>query len=53
MIRRRRAVTYHDKWGPSLLCLGLLAAIAVSFGFRVANGGYNGGLKDGGPKGHF
>jgi uncharacterized membrane protein YidH (DUF202 family) len=53
MIRRRRAVTYHDKWGPSLLCLGLLAAVAVSFGFRISGGGFNGGLKDGGPKGHF
>lgn len=51
MIRRRRAVTYHDKWGPTLLCLGLLAAIGVSFGFRLAKGG-EGGLKDGGPKGY-
>jgi uncharacterized membrane protein YidH (DUF202 family) len=45
MIRRRRAVTYHDKWGPSLLCLGLLAAVIVSFGFRIGKGGYDGGLK--------
>ena len=36
MIRGRRAVRYHDKWGPSLLCLGLAAAVAVSFGIRLS-----------------
>ncbi|PSN64467.1 SPX-domain-containing protein [Corynespora cassiicola Philippines] len=51
MIRKRRAVTYHDKWGPTLLCLGLLIAVAISFGFRLGKGGYDGGLKDGGLKG--
>ncbi|KAF2195444.1 SPX-domain-containing protein [Zopfia rhizophila CBS 207.26] len=45
MIRKRRAVTYHDKWGPSLLCLGLLAAVAVSFGVRLGGGGWERGLK--------
>lgn len=35
MIRGRRAVRYHDKWGPTLLCIGLAAAVAVSFGVRV------------------
>ncbi|PVI07498.1 SPX-domain-containing protein [Periconia macrospinosa] len=44
MIRKRRAVTYHDRIGPTLLCLGLLAAVAVTFGFRLAKGG-EGGLK--------
>lgn len=44
-IRERRAVVYHDKWGPTLLCLGLLAAVAVSFGYRLGKGGYDGGLK--------
>lgn len=44
-IRERRAVVYHDKWGPTLLCLGLLCAVAVSFGYRLGNGGYDGGLK--------
>lgn len=47
MIRKRRAVTYHDKWGPSVLCFGLLCAIAISFGFRIKGGAYQGGLKDG------
>ena len=36
MIRGRRAVRYHDKWGPSLLCLGLAAAVAISFGIRLS-----------------
>ncbi|KAF2746999.1 SPX-domain-containing protein [Sporormia fimetaria CBS 119925] len=51
MIRKRRAVTYHDRWGPSLLCLGLLAAVLVSFFYRVGKEGWKGGLKDGGLKG--
>ena len=40
MIRRRRAVRYHDRWGPSLLCIGLLAAVAVNFGIRLGEGGW-------------
>ncbi|KAI9843826.1 MAG: hypothetical protein M1837_006087 [Sclerophora amabilis] len=34
-IRKRRAVRYHDAIGPSVLCLGLLAAVALNFGLRV------------------
>jgi hypothetical protein len=45
MIKNRRAVTYHDRIGPSLLCLGLLVAVAISFGFRLGKGGIEGGLK--------
>ncbi|KAF2730099.1 SPX-domain-containing protein [Polyplosphaeria fusca] len=45
MIRKRRAVKYHDKWGPSLLCLGLLAAVGISFGYRFGKGGYEGGIR--------
>jgi uncharacterized membrane protein YidH (DUF202 family) len=44
-IRERRAVVYHDKWGPTLLCVGLFAAVAVSFGYRFGKGGFDGGLK--------
>ncbi|KAK3697722.1 vacuolar transporter chaperone [Vermiconidia calcicola] len=43
-IKKRRAVNYHDKWGPSVLCFGLVVAVAVSFGYRIAKGG-EGGLK--------
>lgn len=41
MIRERRAQVggrYYDKWGTSLLCVGLLTATAVSFGFRFKYG---------------
>ena len=50
MIRKRRAVTYHDRWGPSVLCVGVLGAVVVSFAYRLGRGG-EGGLGDGGPKG--
>ena len=40
MIRRRRAVRYHDRWGPSVLCVGLLAAVAISFGARIKEDGW-------------
>ncbi|KAK3070067.1 vacuolar transporter chaperone [Teratosphaeriaceae sp. CCFEE 6253] len=43
-IKKRRAVNYHDKWGPSLLCAGLVVAVAISFIFRFTKGG-EGGLK--------
>lgn len=46
-IRERRAVVYHDKWGPTFLCVGLFAAVAVSFGYRFGKGGFSGGLKGG------
>lgn len=36
MIKGRRAVRYHDRWGPSFLCLGLAAAVAISFGVRLS-----------------
>nr|OQO17666.1 hypothetical protein B0A51_15603 [Rachicladosporium sp. CCFEE 5018] len=43
-IKKRRAVSYHDKWGPSFLCLGLVVAVAINFGYRFAYGG-EGGLR--------
>lgn len=43
-IRKRRAVTYHDSFGPTVLCIGLVAALATSIGMRLAKGGV-GGLK--------
>ncbi|KAI9812038.1 MAG: vacuolar transporter chaperone [Pycnora praestabilis] len=39
-IRKRRAVRYHDPWGPSLLCAGLFAAVVVNFGLRVGEDGW-------------
>ena len=38
-IKKRRAVNYHDKWGPTALCIGLLIAVAISFGYRFGKGG--------------
>ncbi|KAI7563689.1 SPX-domain-containing protein, partial [Hortaea werneckii] len=37
-IKSRRAVDYHDKWGPSVLCFLLLIAVAISFAYRWAKG---------------
>lgn len=39
MIKKKRAVNYHDKWGPSVLCLGLVVSVAISFGYRFSYGG--------------
>ncbi|TKA43452.1 hypothetical protein B0A55_13474 [Friedmanniomyces simplex] len=44
-LTKRRAVNYHDKWGPSALCAGLAVAVAISFAFRFSKGG-EGGLKE-------
>ncbi|KAK4545164.1 hypothetical protein LTR36_003715 [Oleoguttula mirabilis] len=43
-IKQRKAVNYHDKWGPSVLCLGLFVAVGISFGFRLSKRG-EGGLR--------
>ena len=34
-IRKRRAVRYHDRYGPTALCVGLLAAGGVCLGLRL------------------
>ena len=34
-VRERRAVRYHEPWGPTLLCIGLLGAVIVNFGVRL------------------
>ncbi|WPH00570.1 vacuolar transporter chaperone 4 [Acrodontium crateriforme] len=38
-IKNRRAVSFHDKWGPSALCLGLVVAVSISFAYRFTHGG--------------
>lgn len=42
MIRKRRASVsrYYDKWGPTLLCLMLLAAVAINFAFKIKEDGW-------------
>lgn len=39
MIRRRRAVRYHDAVGPSLLYVGLLVSVIVNFALVLGSGG--------------
>ncbi|RDA88143.1 hypothetical protein CP532_6781 [Ophiocordyceps camponoti-leonardi (nom. inval.)] len=33
-IRSRRTAKYYDRWGPSVLCLSLFAAVALNFAFE-------------------
>ncbi|GAA5857609.1 hypothetical protein JCM5353_001399, partial [Sporobolomyces roseus] len=37
-IRNRRAVTYHDYYGPTALCAVLLTAVIVNFALRAKQG---------------
>jgi len=49
MIRKRRAGRYHDWFGPSALCVGLLGAVGVNFVVRVREDGwFERGLQGGG-----
>ncbi|KXS95214.1 hypothetical protein AC578_6936 [Pseudocercospora eumusae] len=55
-IKQRKAVQYHDKWGPSALCVGLLACVTVAIAYRFKYGGEgdlrgrNPGRRPGGEK---
>jgi SPX domain protein involved in polyphosphate accumulation/uncharacterized membrane protein YidH (DUF202 family) len=42
MIRNRRASLsrYYDKWGPTMLCVMLLAATFVNFAFKIKQDGW-------------
>lgn len=44
-IQKRMSVNYHDYLGPTGLCIGLFAAMLVSFGFRLFGWGNGVGLK--------
>jgi hypothetical protein len=33
-IRNRKAARFYDKWGPTVLCVSLLIAVALNFGFE-------------------
>ena len=37
-IKKRRAVRYHDKWGPTVLCVMLGVSVALNVWFNVAKG---------------
>ena len=34
-LRKRRAIDYHDRWGPSLLCAALVASVLVNLVLRL------------------
>ncbi|PGH12546.1 hypothetical protein AJ80_06707 [Polytolypa hystricis UAMH7299] len=38
-IRKRRDVkhVYHEKWGPTVLCVGLLVSVVLNFGLRLSS----------------
>lgn len=41
-IRKRRDVkrVYYERWGPTILSLGLVAIVMTNFGFRLRAGGF-------------
>lgn len=53
-IRKRRDVRriYHEKWGPSILCAGLVVAFMVNAGLRLRGGNIDGDPARGGLPGH-
>ncbi|MCJ1465244.1 vacuolar transporter chaperone [Pseudocyphellaria aurata] len=40
MVRKRRAARYYDRYGPTVLCLGLFIAVTVNFGLRGRQEGW-------------
>jgi len=34
-MQQRKAIDYHDKWGPTALCVSLLASILVNLVLRL------------------
>lgn len=41
-IRKRRDVkrVYYEKWGPTVLSVGLVVVVLVNFGMRIRAGGF-------------
>lgn len=41
-IRKRRDVkrVYYEKWGPTVLGMGLVVIVLVNFGLRIHHGGF-------------
>lgn len=44
-IRKRRDVkrVYYEKWGPTIVSVGLMTVVLVNFGLRVKAGGFMAG----------
>lgn len=36
--RRRKAINFHDRYGPTALCVILLAAVVLNFALRAVEG---------------
>ncbi|KAK6540657.1 vacuolar transporter chaperone [Orbilia ellipsospora] len=36
---KRRAVRYHDAWGPTILCVLMLICVGINFGLKSVKGG--------------
>ena len=34
-LRKRRAIDYHDRWGPSVLCAALVSSVLVNLVLRL------------------
>lgn len=39
-IRERKAVKYHDKYGPTVLCIALFVAVLLNALFELSNRGF-------------
>lgn len=39
-IRMRRAIKYHDKYGPTFLCAALFVAVVLNASFELRSRGY-------------
>ncbi|KAJ6110103.1 Vacuolar transporter chaperone 4 [Penicillium sp. IBT 16267x] len=51
-IRKRRDVkrVYYERWGPTILSLGLIAIVLTNFGVRIRAGGFMAGSGDQKPR---
>lgn len=38
-IKKRKAISYHDKWGPSVLCIMLVICVCIAVIMRFKYGG--------------
>ena len=38
-IRQRKAIRYHDKWGPSVLCGALIVAVVLNAALEIRERG--------------
>lgn len=53
-IRKRRDVkrVYYERWGPTVVSVGLVVVVLVNFALRVRAGGFMEGSQPGTPPRH-